>query len=279
MSGGGSSGTTYQQSQSESGPPSFLQPYLKQGIWDLAYQYQTHPNAPAYYSGETVAPLSTQSQQAIDAAGNLVSNNPVLPTAISSLNKFGSGAYVDPTTNPDYLKALAASHQPYIDQFNNQILPGVQSGFEGAGRYGSGANQNATQQALKTLGTTISNADAQAGSQYYQNALGQQLQANGMASGLNGSLQQNVAALGAAGQTVDQQRQAQDAAAQAAYNYNANAQMNYISQYLAMLNGGYPGGTNSGSGSTFSNQSSSGGLFGNIMGGVGLGLQGATLIM
>lgn len=279
MSGGGSSGTTYQQSQSESGPPSFLQPYLKQGIWDLAYQYQTHPNAPAYYSGEAVAPLSTQSQQAVNAAGNLVSNNPVLPQAISSLNKFDSGAYVDPTTNPDYLNALAASHQPYIDQFNNQILPGVQSGFEGAGRYGSGANQNATQQALKTLGTTISNSDAQAGSNYYQQALGQQLQANSLAPQLNQALLGNVSALGAAGQTVDQNRQAQDAAAQAAYNYNSNAQMNYISQYLAMLNGGYPGGTNSGSGSAFSNQSSNGGLFGNILGGVGLGLQGASLIM
>src|SRR6185312_10952420 len=101
-------------------------------------------------------------------------------------------------------------------------------------------------------------ADAQAGSQYYQNALGQQLQANGMAPQLNSSLLQNVAALGAAGQTVDQQRQAQDAAAQAAYNYNANAQMNYISQYLAMLNGGYPGGTNSGSSFTNTSTSQSG---------------------
>jgi hypothetical protein len=280
--GGGGQQQQYQQQQSSSGPPAFLQPYLQSGIADLAGQYNsTGKQAPAYYSGETVAPLSTQSQGAVNAATGLAGSNPVTGAATSSLTNFLNGSYTNPLTNPDFQSALAASHQPYIDQFNNQILPGVQSGFEGAGRYGSGANQNATQQALKTLDTTINNSDATAGSNYYSQAMQQMLGANAIAPSLNSSLWQNISGLGAAGQTVDQQRQAQDAAAQAAYNYNSNAQMNYISQYLSMLNGGYPGGETSSNGVATSYQPTNafGGIMSGVTSGLGLALQAAPLFM
>lgn len=269
MSGGGSSGTTYQQSQSESGPPSFLQPYLQNGIHDLVNYYNANPNAPAYYSGETVAPLSSQSQAAVNMAGALASNNPTLSAANGALTRFLSGNYTNPLTNPDYQAALSASFQPEIDAFNQQILPGINSSYSSAGRYGSGARASAIDQATKTLDNSMSNAAAQAGANYYTNALGQQLQAAQSVPGINTANWQDVSGLGAAGQTVDQQRQAQDAAAQAAYNYNANAQMNYISQYLAMLNGGYPGGTTSGSGFTNSTTTQSASPFSQIMGGIG----------
>ena len=273
--GGGGQQQQYQTQKSESGPPQFIQPYLQKGIQDLTNYYNANPTAPGYYSGETVAPLSTQSQGAVGAATGLASNNPVTGAATGSLDKFLNGSYTNPLTNPDFNSALVASHQPYIDQFSTQILPGVQSSFEGAGRDGSGANQNAQEQALKTLDTTINNSDAQAGSNYYTNALGMELGANGLVPGLNSSLWQNISGLGAAGQTVDQQRQAQDAAAQAAYNYNSNKQPNYISQYLAMLNGGYPGGeTNSnGVATTYQPTNSFGGMFGGALGLAGLGLQ------
>ena len=78
-----------------------------------------------------------------------------------------------------------------------------------------------------------------------------------------------MSGLAAAGRTVDRQRQAQDAAAQAAYNYNANAQMNYIAQYLAMLNGSYPGGTTRGSGFTGTSTYQAGDPFSQVVGGIG----------
>jgi hypothetical protein len=279
--GGGGQQQQYQTQQSSSGPPAFIQPALQSGINDLTNYYNSNKTAPGYYSGETVAPLSTPSQGAVSAATGLAGNNPVTGAATSSLTNFLNGSYTNPLTNPDFQSALAASHQPYIDQFNNQILPGVQSGFEGAGRYGSGANQNATQQALKTLDTTINNSDATAGSNYYSQALQQMLGANAIAPSLNSSLWQNISGLGAAGQTVDQQRQAQDAAAQAAYNYNSNAQMNYISQYLSMLNGGYPGGETNSSGFAQSYQPTNafGGIMGGVTSGLGLALQAAPLFM
>jgi hypothetical protein len=276
---GGGQQTTQQTQQSSSGPPEFLQPFLQSAVGKLNNYYDVNPNPPAYYSGETVAPLSSTTQGAIQAATSWAGSNPMIPGATASLNKFTSGAYVDPTTNPDFQKALSASHQPYIDQFNNQILPGVQSGFEGAGRYGSGGNQNATQQALTGLNTTINNADAQAGAQYYQNALNQQLQANSLIPGVNQAQLSNINAQSAAGTMIDQNRQAQDAANQAAYNYNANAYPNYIAQYMGILNGGYPGAQTNSTGTATSYQPSNqlGGIMSGAMGGIGLGLQAASL--
>lgn len=269
MSGGGSSGTTWQQSQSESGPPAFLQPYLQNGINDLVNYYNAHPNAPAYYSGETVAPLSTQSLAAIDRASALAGNNPTLGAANGSLARFLNGSYADPRTNPDYQTALAASFQPAIDAFNSQILPGIDSSYSAAGRYGSGARAGAIDRATKTLDNSLANAAATAGANYYTHALDQQLQAAQLAPGLNTANWQDVSGLAAAGRTVDQQRQAEDAAAQAAYNYTANAQMNYIAQYLAMLNAGYPGGTNRGSGFSTSSATRSASPFDQALGGIG----------
>jgi hypothetical protein len=275
---GGPGGTTNTTQNSSSGPPSYIQPYLQSAIGKLNNYYDTNPNPPAYYPGETVAPINSNQVSAIQGIGGLT-NNPALAASSGSLTNFVNGNYVDPTTNPDYLKALSASHQPYIDQFNNQILPGVQSGFEGAGRYGSGANQNATQQATKNLDTTINNADAQAGSNYYQQALGQMLQANSMIPGLNSAQLGNYSALLGAGTLQQQTQQSQDAANQAAYNYNANAYPNYIAQYMGLLNGGYPGGQSSTSGFSQSMQptNTAGGILSGAMGGIGLGLQAASL--
>lgn len=278
LNGGGGGQTTTQTQKSESGPPSFLQPYLQSAVGKINSYYDSNPNAPAYYSGETVAPLNSTQNTAINNAANWANNNPLLPGSAASLNKFTSGAYVDPTTNPDFQKALAASHQPYIDQFNQQILPGVQATFEGSGRYGSGANQATTQQALTNLNTTINNSDAQAGSQYYQNALNQMLQANGLIPGISGAVNANNNAALAGGTLQQQTQQLQDASNQAAYNYNTNAYPNYIAQYGSILNSLYPGGSISSSGTSYQPVNSSGGLMSGIMGGAGLALQALPLL-
>lgn len=276
--GGGGTQQTTQTQNSSSGPPEFLQTYLQNGVNDLVNYYNNNHTAPAYYSGETVAPINATQNQATAGISGLT-NSPSLNAANGSLTNFVNGNYTNPTTNPDYQAALSASHQPYINQFNNQILPGVQGTFSAAGRYGSGAQQSAVGQAVNNLNTTINNADAQAGANYYTNALQQQLQANSLIPQVNSAQLQNYGALYNAGTQQQQTQQAQDASNQAAYNYNSNAQMNYISQYLAMLNGGYPGGTTSGTsyGTAYQPTNTAGGIMGGITSGLGLGLQAAAL--
>lgn len=273
-SGSTGGGTTYQNSTSSNAPPAFIQPYLQKGISDLSDYYDAHRTAPQYYGGETVAPLSAQSQGAVGMASGLAGNNPTLGAANTQLTDTLNGQYLDPSQNPAYQGAVHAAVDPLTTQFLDQTMPQITSQFAGAGGTGSGIQQQYVDDATKAYGTGIGNAAYTAANNFYNNARTNQIQAAGLTPGVNGANWQDVSGLGAAGSTVDQQRQAQDTSSQAAYNYNANAQPNWISQYLSMINGGYPGGESTGSstGTSYQPTNQFGSIFGNALSGAGLGL-------
>ncbi len=129
MSNGGSSSQTT-TSKSVAEPPEFIKPYLQGGINDLVNLYNNNKTAPAYYPGQTVAPFSTQTEQALKALETRgAGGSPLVANAQGQLNDTVSGKYLDPTTNPQFQAALKAANQPYIDQFMGTVLPGVTSAF------------------------------------------------------------------------------------------------------------------------------------------------------
>lgn len=266
MAGGGSQTSTSTQ-KAETGPPSAIAYAVNNGVSDLINYYNDHRNAPAYYPGATVAPFSSTTEQALkalEARGG--AGSPLTSAAQTQLTDTINGKYLDPTTNPQYLAALNASHQPYVDQFMGTVLPGVTSAFEGSGRTGSPAHQMAVDRAVTGLNRTISDADAKAGSDYYTTARGQQLAASGMAPQLANQDYVDINQLGLAGQARDNQAQSLIDADVAKYNYEQNAQMDWINKYLASLNAGYPGSSSTMTGTT--TQSKSADTFGSIFGGL-----------
>ncbi len=245
---------------------------------DLTKLYDANPTAPGYYPGSTVAPQSAQTQQTIDALTQRGMNGTATGNAAQgAVTDTLNGKYLDPTTNPSYLAALNASHQPYIDQFMNQVIPGTTSAFEGSGRTGSGAHQAAVDQATTGLNRTISDADAKAGSAYYSGERDRMLGAAGMAPALNSMGLQDIAALGQAGDTQDAYSQSKINEDISRYNYGNNSQWDYISRYLGSLNSGYPGGVTNGL-STGTQTMPGSSPWGSILGGAGLGLQGLSAI-
>lgn len=277
-SGGGGQQTSMQQTKSSNEPPEFIQPYLKGAIGDLSNLYSSHPNAPAYYPGDVVAPQSDATLQAIKMLQDRGrAGSPVTSSAESAVTDTLNGKYLDPTTNPAFLAAVDASHRPYVEQFMNTVLPGVTSAFEGSGRTGSGLHQAAVDQAVTGLNRTISDADAKAGADYFTGERGRMLSAAGMAPQLAASDYTDIGAVGQAGEQQDAYKQSQINADIAKYNYENNAQWDYIARYLGMLNGGYPGGvTNS---TSFGTQTMPGSSpFGSIFSGLGLALQAAPLL-
>lgn len=265
--GGGSSGgqQSYQQTKSSNEPPAFIQPYLKQGINDLSALYTGNPTAPDYYPNSTVAPQSEFTRSAISALGNYGQNGGQYTDASGQmLTDTLNGKYLDPTSSPDYLKAIDASHQPYIDQFTKQIIPGITSAFEGSGRTGSGAHQAAVDQATTSLNRSIGDADAKTGAQYFTNARAQQLQAAGLIPQQTQADLAKINATGEAGDITDAYNQSKINEDVSRYNYNNNKQWDYISRYLGILNGGYPGGESTGS--SYGYQPHQGGGFGSFFG-------------
>ena len=278
MSGGGSGGggqQSYQQTKSSNEPPAFLQPYLKGGIQDLNDLYNTQHNAPDYYPNSTVAPQSQYTQQGIQGLANFGQNGgQYIGAGGQMLTDTLNGKYLDPTSSPDYLKAIDASHQPYIDQFTNQVIPGITSAFEGSGRTGSGAHQAAVDQATTSLNRSISDADAKTGATYFQNARGQQLQAAGLIPQQTQADLAKINATGEAGDITDAYNQSKINEDVSRYNYNNNKQWDYISRYLGILNGGYPGGESTGSSYGYQpyHGGGAGSFFGPAMSLAGLGL-------
>lgn len=270
MSGGGGQSTSTSTQKAQTGPPEFIEGYLQTGINNLVNLYNANPNAPAYFPGSTVAPFSSTTEQALKALeARGAGGSPLTGAAQTQLTDTISGKYLDPTTNPQFKAALEASHAPYVDQFMGTVIPGITSAFEGSGRTGSPAHQMAVDRAVTGLNRTISDADAKAGSEYFTTARGQQLAASGMAPTLANQDYIDINQMGTAGQARDNQAQANIDADVARYNYEQNAQWDYINRYLASLNGGYPGGTSSSTGTTTQQKPTD--TFGSIF---GAGMQG-----
>jgi hypothetical protein len=88
-------------------------------------------------------------------AGMALGGNPALASGLQGL---ASGAYINPSTNPAYAGMIQSATQPLINQYQTAVAPQVDSRFEGAGRYGSGAQTNAQGQAQYGLGQALGNA-------------------------------------------------------------------------------------------------------------------------
>jgi len=217
MSGGGQTATSYQTS----GPPAYLQPYLRSGAAQAQAIYNS--SAPQYYPGSTVAASSPATQawrQAATARG--LNGSPVDAAA---------GGYLQRVLGGDYLK----QGNPYQGALNQSIydavVPAVESQFSLGGRYGSAA-----------MGSEMARqiADAIAPSAYgnYQQERGNQQAAAAIAPGQAAEDWADLANLGAVGQSQDAYGQSLLNADIDKWNYNQNLPYNKLNQYMGLLLGG-----------------------------------------
>ena len=251
--------TQSQQTNSSAAPPSYIQPYLQQGIQALVGDFNANPTAPGYYPGATVAPPSQATQSAIQTLFQRgASGSPVVQAADNSVMSTLNGDYLDLGSNPYFASAVAAAEQPQTKQFMTQVLPSVTAQFEGTGRYGSGQQQAYTGLALDSLNQAQANAAAGMANTAYQNERSNQLNAANLAPTLANQDFTNIAAMLQAGQAIDANTQANIDSNVARYNYETTAQPNYVSNYLQRLLAGYPGGESSGNSSGSSSASSYG---------------------
>lgn len=211
MSGGGSSQKTG-SSQTTSQPWGPVQPGLKQGItatqnlWNSGGFQQA--NAP--YQGQTVANTSPLTSQSWNA-----------------LQNYGQNGNAATNAGQSYITGLLGGDMSQIQPLIDNTRNAVNASYEGAGRYGSGANDKAVANAT---GTVIANqlaGAAQLAPQYAQQQL------------------QGIQAVNAGGAQQQAQQQALLDAAQQKYWQQVNAAPNAISQYMNLLQGANTGGTSS----------------------------------
>jgi hypothetical protein len=236
-SGSGGGGTSTTSTVQNTGPWSGQQPYLSDVFREAQRLYfganpQTvngmqapDPNAtPQYFPGATVAPMSAESQQALQLQTNrALAGSPLLSAAQGEAGKTLAG---------DYLSAGNPYFGQVVQSVNDAVRPQVDSRFVGSGRYGSPAY-------AETMARTLANAIAPYAFQNYTSERDAMQRAATQAPALAQADYADIGALADVGAQRNAQTQAELQDQVNRWNFNQNRDAARLAQYLAMIQGNY----------------------------------------
>lgn len=200
-------------------PWSEVQPFLKD-VYPRALAW-LESDLPQYFPYQTVAPearqtmlarsmltnramggspleFAAQRQNLGTVSGNYLNSNPGFPTlsqisnginvpGMAALNSTAGGQYLS-QQNPNLQGMIQNAITPVTQQYLTEALPNIASQFAAAGRYGSGAQQDAITKATEAYGRTVAGTSADIQGQAY--AMERQLQSQAQAQAVQAQLQQ-----------------------------------------------------------------------------------------
>lgn len=232
---GKDSGDDKQKVTQTNEPWSGVRPYLLSGYSQAQNLY--NKGAPAYYGGQTTAPMSGYTKGALDSMAQRASYGSDLTRAAQGqLTDTLSGQYLE-QGNPYLQNAIGAATRPMINAFNDQVMPGLDSNFSSAGRYGSGAHALASSDAGAQLQSQIGDVASQMAYNNYSDERQNQMRGMLFAPELAQQDYKDISMLGQAGQGYDQYNQNLINADISKWNYTQNKDWNFLNDYLGLLNG------------------------------------------
>jgi hypothetical protein len=176
----------------ESNIDPLISPYLSEALGVARNLFLTG-EGPELYSGQMYVSPSTATLDAIMAAENLGRS-----TTVSGLGEDVFGAYAGGLgtlanlASPDYMKSqdykdyVSSITRPITEAVTEDIIPGIQSGFSMAGRYGSGAMGDITAKATGRAATAIGDVTSRIAQQERQNQFSAVTALPGFLSNLSG---------------------------------------------------------------------------------------------
>ena len=155
-----------------------LRPYLELGL--RAAEQQFLQNVPQFFPGQTYVSPSQQTLDALAAQEQIARQAPTTLQAaqesymrgLGGLGATAGGAFL--MGNPYQQQMIQAATRPIMQQFEEQTLPGIASGFSGAGRYGSGAMERALGRATESTARAIGDVSTNIAFQDYGAERGRQ---------------------------------------------------------------------------------------------------------
>lgn len=226
---GGGGGTTTTTAQ----PPDFQIPYINKVLGEATSLYGQGPLQ--YYPGQTVAPQSPETQQAITGlAQNVAPAQQAIADQTQQGLTYGIQA-ANPLQNPFFEPTLQAMIRPATEQLTQQVLPGIQDTFASAGQFGGSRQGVAEGNAINAWQQNVLDTASKFGSQAY----GQGLESLGRSLALAPNVQQMQATptqtLASAGAANDAYQQRLIDEMVARYNYNQQAPYESLSYYAGLV--------------------------------------------
>jgi hypothetical protein len=204
------------------GPWAPQQPYLTYGFQQARNLFDA--GGPSYYPGAAVASPSADTLAAQRAiAQRALAGSPVLRSADD---------YLQNSLNGNYLSAGNPYFQGMVSQLGQSLQPQIASGFEAAGRYGSGSQAAAFADALSKQASQLA----------YQNYAAErqnQLKSLTQAPVLADQDYTDLGQLSQVGSAQDQYRQSLINADINRYNFNQQAPYNNLANYMRLVQGNY----------------------------------------
>lgn len=155
-------------------------PYITTGL-ERAKTLFLGDQQPTMYPGQTYVSPSQETLTALQQQQNIAQQqSPTLQAAQNAymqsyggLGATAAGGFLQ--GNPYQQQMVEATARPLMQQYSNQILPGIASLYSKSGRYGSGAMQNAIGQATEQYGRALGDVSTNIiGNQYEQERARQQ---------------------------------------------------------------------------------------------------------
>ena len=254
MSSGSSSPARYSTTTSSSAPWAEQQPYLTEGFQQAKDNVLNAPRT--YYPNSTVVPMSNQTNTALGLQeARALEGSPLVDAAQTMVQNTASGDYLA-DGNPYLQSAIQNATQPIMEQFNEDIMPKIQSGFSDAGRYGSGLQARAQERAGQTALDQASKIASNMAYQNYSDERGNQLNAAQLAPGLAAQDYSDIGQLADVGATREGEAGAILQEDIDRFNFGQTSVQDAITQYMALVGGGSYGGQTTGTQPIYSNKAS-----------------------
>ena len=211
-------------------------PFLEAGFERAKTDILEQPSE--YYPNSTVVPFSPTSLQALGLQENrALAGSPVTQAAQNQVQQTAQGDYLT-AGNPYAAQAIQNATAPLAQRFQEDVIPGIQSGFNNAGRFGSGLQARQQERAGEAVANQMGDIATNMGLQIYGDERGRQIQASQLAPQLASTDYADIQALKGVG--VEQESMAgnilQDDISR--FNYAQQAPKDALAQYMALVSGG-----------------------------------------
>lgn len=201
------------------------QPYLQNQFGSAQSLYSNY--SPQYYPTSTVSPFTDAQNQGLQQLTQFgqAGGTPAVNNANNMIGNIENGSFLS-AGNPYF--------QNMVGQIGQAIAPSINGQFAQAGRYGSGANQQAYDSAL-------SNTAGQLANQNYTQGMNNILQGAYVAPQLEQAQLQPANALLTAGGAQQSQNQAQLSDQVNRFNFDQSLPYNKLNQFASNIGGSYGG--------------------------------------
>jgi hypothetical protein len=159
-----------------------LLPYLETGLKRAQELFLTGPQ-PTFFTGQTfvspseqtLAALTQQEEAARLAAPILQQAQQAYQQSLGQIGTTAAGGFLG--GSPFREQLIQAATRPLVQQYEQTVMPTIASGFSRAGRYGSGAMEQAQARATEAFGRSLGDVAATVAGQDYARERGLQQQA------------------------------------------------------------------------------------------------------